>query len=87
MRIQAAHGDARPRDAPQPLHVGMHDPERGVEQRVRDGRLHEGATFAGGHLGEATAGSDLKLYIVQLRVKQRSHGRDVVFHGNNIYLF
>ena len=32
-------------------------------------------------------GSDLKLYIVQLRVKQRSHGRDVVFHGNNIYLF
>ena len=40
-----------------------------------------------GNDDEQLAGSDLKLYIVQLRVKQRSHGRDVVFHGNNIYLF
>ena len=36
VRIEAAHGDARPRDAPEPAHVVVEDAQRGVEQRRGD---------------------------------------------------
>ena len=36
MRVEAAHGDARPRDSPEPAHVAFEDAQRRVEQRRGD---------------------------------------------------